>query len=231
VRAVLFDYGRTLVDFDYPRQGLIDTLEHARRWLGPTPPSAEALLDQIMVPIESALEASNGRLDEIDYVDLHDQIWRDAGFNLSRPALMEIIDFEQRSWAAAARPDPDAFPTLDELRRRGIRIGICSNAPFPPAMMRRQMQGLGIAERVDTIVLSVDIGRRKPDPAIYRAALEQVGAAAQETLFVGDRVREDYEGPRQLGMQALLYQPLATSTGQPTTDVINRLDDVLQFVR
>jgi putative hydrolase of the HAD superfamily len=49
------------------------------------------------------------------------------------------------------------------------------------------------------------VGRRKPAPETYRAALDAIGVEPERVLFVGNRVREDYEGPRSLGMQAVLY--------------------------
>jgi putative hydrolase of the HAD superfamily len=71
-------------------------------------------------------------------------------------------------------------------------------------MMRRQVETNGISELVDAIVFSSEIGKRKPAPELYRAALEAIATAPEKTLFVGDRVREDYEGPRALGMRAVI---------------------------
>jgi putative hydrolase of the HAD superfamily len=49
------------------------------------------------------------------------------------------------------------------------------------------------------------VGRRKPAPEMYRAALDAIGVSPKHVLFVGNRMREDYDGPRSLGMQAVLY--------------------------
>jgi putative hydrolase of the HAD superfamily len=91
------------------------------------------------------------------------------------------------------------------LGSHGIKRGICSNAPFPPEMMRRQVETNGIDRMVDAIVFSSEVGKRKPSPEIYRAALDAIAVAPQYALFVGDRVREDYEGPRALGMRAVIF--------------------------
>ena len=71
-------------------------------------------------------------------------------------------------------------------------------------MMRRQVASNGITELVDAVVFSSEVGRRKPAPEVYQAALAAIGAPPERTLFVGDRVREDYEGPRALGMRAVV---------------------------
>jgi len=70
--------------------------------------------------------------------------------------------------------------------------------------MRRQVQANGVGDLMDGIVFSSMVGRRKPAPEIYRAALDVIGLEAARVLFVGNRVREDYEGPRSLGMQAVI---------------------------
>ena len=58
---------------------------------------------------------------------------------------------------------------------------------------------------LDAVVFSSDVGRRKPAPEVYRAALDALGVDARHVLFVGDRVREDYEGPRAAGMRAVIF--------------------------
>src|SRR5439155_755014 len=71
-------------------------------------------------------------------------------------------------------------------------------------LLRRQVKSNGIAGLVDAIVFSSEVGRRKPAPEVYQAALDAIATTADRTLFVGDRVREDYEGPRALGMRAVI---------------------------
>jgi putative hydrolase of the HAD superfamily len=62
----------------------------------------------------------------------------------------------------------------------------------------------GIAELVDAVVFSSEVGKRKPAPELYQTALDAIAIAPEKTMFVGDRVREDYEGPRALGMRAVI---------------------------
>ena len=114
------------------------------------------------------------------------------------------LDAEQLVWDQAARPEPEGVEILAWLGARGIKRAICSNAPFPAEMMLRQVRTNGLAGMVDAVIFSSQIGRRKPAPEAYRAALEAVGAGADSALFVGDRFREDYEGPRSLGMRAVI---------------------------
>jgi putative hydrolase of the HAD superfamily len=93
-------------------------------------------------------------------------------------------------------------------------------------MMRRQIETNGIAGLVDAVVFSSEVGRRKPAPELYQTALEAIGVSAERTLFVGDRVREDYEGPRALGMRAVLLTAHAEEPppdGVPTIASLSEL--------
>jgi putative hydrolase of the HAD superfamily len=206
VDAVLFDYGRTLVTFDYPTEELLGVLRRFRprieQALGAPAPGAEAMLRDVLMPLEEHVESPGE--DEVRYIDVYRDTWRRAGLDLPRELLHEILDEEQQCWDRAVRVDPDAVEVLSWLRARGIKRAVCSNAPFPPEMMLRQVAANGISELVDAVLFSSQFGRRKPAPEIYLAALESVGVAPHRALFVGDRVREDYYGPRSVGMRAVI---------------------------
>jgi len=214
IEGVLFDYGRTLVTFDYPTDDLLQVLHRFRprieAALGVSAPQADALLHEVLLPMESFVSSTSE--DEVDYMDVYRESWHNAGMRLPDGLLYEILDAEQRCWDRAVRVDPDAIPLLTWLGQGGIKRGICSNAPFPPEMMRRQVESNGIAGNVDAIVFSSEVSRRKPAPEVYRAALAALGTRAERTLFVGDRVREDYEGPQSVGMRAVV---LTAHTEEP----------------
>jgi hypothetical protein len=55
-KAILFDYGLTLITFEYPTHGLLGVLETAQPWLGADPPSAEWLLFHVLHLLEEDLE-------------------------------------------------------------------------------------------------------------------------------------------------------------------------------
>ncbi|MEP7105829.1 MAG: HAD family hydrolase, partial [Chloroflexota bacterium] len=209
LRAVLFDYGRTLVEFDYPRAELLAAMAAALPELGPGAPDAETAMREVLLPLEAGLDTFGE--DEVNYLDVYEQAWRRAGVTASRAALYRLLDAEQRVWDRHVRRAPDALATLAGLRARGLRTAIVSNATFPPEMMHRQMEGLGFLAAVDAVVLSAEVGRRKPAPEIYEAGLRALGVAAADALYVGDRVLEDYEGPRRVGMDAVLVTALAAA--------------------
>lgn len=228
VRAILFDYGLTLVTFTYPRAALLDVLEQVRPWLGPGAPGAERLLRDVLEPIEEDLPSFGE--EEIDYLAFYERAWQRAGLEVPRETLYRILDLEQRCWDRAVRLAPGALETLDRLRARGLRTAVASNAPFPPEMLHRQVRANGIADRVEAVVFSSEIGRRKPAPELYRAALDRLGVGPPEALYVGDRLEEDYEGPRRLGMRALLCTALARDAVTDGVPKIARLADLEPYL-
>ncbi|HUZ85811.1 MAG TPA: HAD family hydrolase [Candidatus Baltobacterales bacterium] len=232
LRGVLFDYGGTLVTFSYPTEDLLEVLREFRPRVeaatGAPAPEADAILRDVLHPLEEYITTMSE--DEVEYMDVYRETWRRAGLELPDGLLHDILDAEQRCWDRAVRVDPDVLPVLSWLGAHGIKRGICSNAPFPPAMMRRQLDVNGIAPYIDGVVFSSEVGRRKPAPDVYLAALAAIGTRPEATLFVGDRVREDFEGPTAAGMRAVLVTRDAADrrfAGIPTIASLAELPGIL----
>jgi len=232
VEAVLFDYGRTLVTFAYPKERLLEVIERFRPDIstatGAPAPQSEKIMEEVLLPLEAVIE--NPDEDEVSYIDVYSSAWSRAGIELPRELLYEILDAEQQVWDDVAQVDPEAPRLLRWLDQRGIKRAVCSNAPFPPEMMLRQVEKNGIAALMDAVVFSSELGRRKPAREVYQAALDGVGVEAERALFVGDRVREDYEGPRSVGMRAVICLAHAAETpadGIPTIASLKDLPGIL----
>ncbi len=219
--AVIFDYGQTLVTFTYPRADLLRVLRDFQptieEVLGGPAPSAEVMLDRVLMPLERHVSSESE--DEVDWLDIYREAWHRVGLGLPDGLLYEILDAEQQCWDRIVEVDPDTPHVLRALRQRGIKTAICSNAPFPPEMMHRQVAANGVGALMDGVVFSSEVGRRKPAREMYHAALAAVATRPERTLFVGNRVREDYDGPVTLGMRAVIctahnHEPVAA--GIPT---------------
>jgi len=232
VEAVLFDYGGTLVTFTYPKDRLLEVIERFRPAIsqvtGMPAPQAEKIMEEVLLPLEAVIE--NPDEDEVSYFEVYSGAWSRAGIELPGALLYEILDAEQQVWDDVAQVDPEAPRLLGWLGQRGIKRAVCSNAPFPPEMMLRQVENNGIAALMDAVVFSSRLGRRKPAPEVYQATLEAVGVEAERALFVGDRVREDYEGPRSVGMRAVICTAHAAEPppdGIPTIASLKDLAGIL----
>lgn len=111
------------------------------------------------------------------------------------------------------------FPEVEELlaglRGAGYRLGIISNWD---ARLRGVIHGMGLVERVDTVVISGEIGFEKPDRRIYELARERCGALAGEPLLqIGDDLRDDVEGAKAAGFDARL---VARGEGQTLATIL-----------
>ena len=103
--------------------------------------------------------------------------------------------------AACWEPFPDVVPALGALRAAGARLAVVSNWD---SRLRDILKENGLARWFDAVVISAEVGWRKPHPAIFLRALEETGAAPGEVLHCGDSVGDDLEGARAAGIRAVL---------------------------
>jgi putative hydrolase of the HAD superfamily len=106
---------------------------------------------------------------------------------LPDPALHDAL-YDRHMTPAAWRPYPDALEVLRELRARGLRVGVVSNIGWD---LRPVFRSHGLDPYVDVYALSFEHGIQKPDPGLFRVALDALGAEAARTLMVGDDRRAD----------------------------------------
>lgn len=87
---------------------------------------------------------------------------------------------------------------LRQLRDRGLRLGVISN--FDERLLSI-LDGHGVAGFFDPIVISSEVGARKPSPEIFASALASSECAASECLHVGDEPEADWRGAAEAGMR------------------------------
>jgi putative hydrolase of the HAD superfamily len=117
---------------------------------------------------------------------------RELGRDVGVETLMGAIRF---------RAFPDAEPALAMLGERGLTLACVSNWD---CALGEVLERCSLAGRLDAVVTSAAAGARKPDPAIFAAALELAGCDASEALHVGDTPAEDVDGAAAAGIAALL---------------------------
>lgn len=236
-RALLFDYGLTLVTFTRPGDALLRAHEEVARRLreagtGPVPPAA-TLLVEVHDRVEKAVSRHqrSGRLREIDAVAEERRAYAALGLRLSDDLLDEASRLVQEAWWEEVAVPPATVATLEELRRRGLRLGLCSNAPYRARSLHAQLARLGLAGLFDSVTFSSEVGWRKPAPQIFAAALGALGAAAPSTAMVGDRRREDVGGARAAGMITIRVREHSDDPGPDDADaVVDRLPDLIELL-
>jgi len=95
---------------------------------------------------------------------------------------------------------PDSLGLLAELRKRGFRLGLISNAD---ASEIAAWPSSPLAECFDAEVFSCRVGLVKPEPAIYIECLNRLGLSAGECIFVGDGGSNELRGARQVGLYSV----------------------------
>jgi putative hydrolase of the HAD superfamily len=193
--AVLLDALGTLLELEKPWPHLVDELA-ARGAVVGEDAAREAMLAEMAYYREHHDEASN-------WPALRDLRRRCAAViqeQLSTALPLAAVE-EALLAAVRFRPYPEVPGVLARLRARGARLAVVSNwdVSLHDVLERTQLRPL-----VDAVVISAELGVAKPDPAIFNAALERLGAVAGDALHVGDSIEADVEGARAAGIEAVL---------------------------
>jgi putative hydrolase of the HAD superfamily len=196
IRAVLFDWGDTLMQWSWQEE----LLEAGHRaGLTAIGRNDVAITEHFRERYEPMFWAP-GTLEELEYPGLVRSLLGDFGIEVSDEELDRFLDAEHRAWAPARSLGATTHALLEALRARGLRLGLVSNAFDPAWLLRRDLDEMGVLERLDFTVFSSEVGKRKPHPEIFRRALETLDVRPEDALFVGDRLYEDVRGAGELGM-------------------------------
>jgi HAD superfamily hydrolase (TIGR01509 family) len=206
VRAILFDAGNTLLRMDYAaiaaelgRLGTAVAPEAVERaeWRARVRLDVEVLSDRaVELSTESQstascyvrfLLAALGVVDERTIEAL--AAWRRA------------YNPPEGLWTVA---DPEAEPALRLAREAGLGVAVISNSN---GTVRSVLETLGLTRHVDFVIDSGEVGVEKPDPRIFRLALDRLGLDPPDAVYVGDIYSVDVLGARAAGLDAVLLDP------------------------
>jgi len=127
-----------------------------------------------------------------------DQAWAEIVAGLGYPGAVRAF---VEAFFAGDRVDDELVALIGDLRRRGVRVGLLSNA-IPPRQGGDSPAGRwGRAGLFDAQVFSYEVGVLKPDPRMYLAILEALSVAAPNAFFVDDAAA-NVEGARAVGLAA-----------------------------
>lgn len=88
-----------------------------------------------------------------------------------------------------------------------------------------KLSGSGMEPYFETLTVSEEVGVKKPNPEIFRYALQKAGATAEESLMIGDEMAVDIDGARAAGMDTVFFNPSgAPTTGERTYEVRTLLE-------
>ena len=144
--------------------------------------------------------------------ELRDEVERRSRRTFSRTKALEELGvtraqqyavFEEEPLPQRIELTPGANEIVAALRERGLAIGVITNAPRRLSEQLVSRAGLDLGPGAVVVCPNADVPP-KPDPPIFKLALERLGFPPQQCMMVGDRVQVDLEPARALGMATCL---------------------------
>lgn len=219
IKAVVFDLDNTLLDFNRMKEASVAAAAEAMLDAG-----LPGTLEEITRGIYEVYERKG-----IEAQDVFDCFLKETMGMVDYKVLAAGVVAYRRAKAGSMNLFPGARYTIIELLRRGIRLGILSDAPALQAWTR--LAELGLHHYFAAVVTYDDTGKRKPDPEPFRLILNKLGVEAREALMVGDWAERDMEGARRVGMMTAFAR--YGSDHEPPQGVdyaLEKISDLLEVI-
>jgi len=194
VRGVVFDYGNVLC---LPQQP--SDLESMAAICGMTLQRFQQLYWTFR------LRYDRGELDGTSYWTV---VAHEESKVLSPEQIAKLVILDSKGWS---RPNQATIAWVDQLRGAGLRLGILSN--MPPEISRYLLAHCDWLAWFDSLTFSCDVGRVKPDPAIYEICLKDMKLAPEEVLFLDD-IAANVDGASAVGIHGLIFDTLEQTTAR-----------------
>ncbi len=218
IEVVLFDADDTLWDFQGAmRAALHATLEEL--WIAhPGRESASLTVDRLIEIRDRVAHELSGRVMDLAVVRLasFERALEEAGIHEEGLAVELGASYFSHQ-AHGINLFEDTLPALDALGDR--RLAIVSNG-------NANVARLGLEDRFEAVIRSVDVGVAKPDPAIVEAALTRMGVSAQRAVLVGDSEEADVAAARAAGIRSVLVDRDGSADGSRADWVIRSLREL-----
>jgi putative hydrolase of the HAD superfamily len=222
-RACVFDVGGTLVHPDWPRLAALAEEVAGSRF---SDEEMRRAFGEMLKTVGAEVQRSNApaaveRGPHWTFRGMYGCLGLGADACESLVGRIDRAHSERHIWCGA---DPEAASVIEGLRRAGLLVAVISNTE--DGRLKDSLAAAGLADKFDLTVDSHVVGLRKPDPAVFRYALERLGVGAAEAAFVGDSYAHDALAARAVGMRAVLLDPLDLHP-EAVCPRIHRLGDLL----
>jgi len=197
IRAVLFDLDNTLVDLMRMKRTASDAAARAMVAAGALFPfTADEAGDILFGQYKADLESNTVFA---DFLREHDQ----QRLSLTQHKVDRITAHAVNAYLKAKMLQTEPYPgvrrTLIHLTRRGLRLGVLTDAPRFKAYQR--LEAAGLVDFFEFVLTFTDSNERKPHERTFRAALDLFGLPPRQVLMVGDWPEKDMAGARAAGMR------------------------------
>lgn len=222
MKAILFDLDNTLLDFYTLKMSAIDAALVAIK-------NAGLKADMQMVRNElNALFKMHGW----EHQQIFQLLLEKVGEPNPKILAAGIVAYRKEKMKHV-QTYPQVVPTLNELKKRGYKIGIVTDADTLQGWIR--LTELGLENMFDAVITRDENGIRKPHALPFQRALEQLSVTPEETLHVGDWPARDIAGAKALGLKTALAkygmsEVLRDDSIVPDF-VLNKFEDLLEIAR
>lgn len=202
----------------------------------------DASVQQFVAAQYQRLDFDIGHVPQRDFVarwlelDCRGHVWKDAvyqqlvlEFDITKLRWQELLQDYETQFIFHCVPFNGLKEMLFCLKQRGYALGIITNGRG--VFQSRAIDGLGITNFFDTILISEIEGIRKPQSEIFHRALFKLSSVADETVFVGDDPEADVRGAKGAGLKAVWKRHSFCSEPQEadaTLDALDELPDIVQ---
>jgi putative hydrolase of the HAD superfamily len=221
VRAIVFDAVGTLIHPDPPSVAVYEAV--GRKYGSHL--SAAVIARRFIAAFrdEEELDSRHGQqTNEARELERWRHIVQRTLDDISDPEACFCELFAHFSRPAAWQCTPGTEQMLTALAERGLVLGVASNYD---RRLRYVASGLVALRPIEHLMISSEVGWRKPAAEFFRALERLVGFPGDKILFVGDDLTNDYEGALRAGLGALLFDPNGQFANQPIGR-IGRLSDL-----
>jgi FMN phosphatase YigB (HAD superfamily) len=208
IKAVLFDFGDTLVffdkwDYDKCLRKMLESLKKNDVTIPVSYENFKRVYFEVRRLMYNEVKDSAG---EVDFcVRLTKTLERlHLNFGCDDPIITDAADAFFEGWDEDMRIDDCVFPVLEELKAN-YRLGIITNFPYRKALLAT-MKRFDLSRFFEAIVISAELGVRKPNPRIFEKALRILDVKASDAVFVGDTLKTDIFGAQNVGMKTVLVE-------------------------
>lgn len=238
VKAVLFDFGETLLSFGKVkttrlfRQGARLSYEYLKSEGQPVG-NFEWYCWRNLIHLRIRHWFSYITRRDFDALELLKKVGAKRGIALDSEQWQRAAWLWYEPLSKIAKAEPDIAETLRTLANSGLKLGIVSNTFLNRCCLEEHLKRLGVLDLFKVRVYSYEFGFRKPDARIFRAAAERIGEAAENILFVGDHIKKDIKAAAKIGMQAVLKVGPTSAGKRIPKEVwkINQLSELPSLVK
>ncbi|HII71539.1 TPA: HAD-IIIA family hydrolase [Candidatus Woesearchaeota archaeon] len=218
IKAVIFDIDNTLVDFLKLKKSCIQ-------------PAVAAMVKKgLKVSEEEGVRLVYKLYEKygMEYKLIFQELLKEVGQSDYKILAAGILAYRK---ARVVKPYPGVVDVLKELRRKGVKLAIVSDAPNLKAYIR--LVAMGIEDYFDVIVAYDDTKHHKPASLPFEKAVRELAVKPQEVIMIGDMPDKDVKGAKDMGFISVfaLYGNETVDKGESGADYeIEKVNELLAVI-